>query len=170
VSTTTPTPAGTRSTPGPADDALQPPPVVVGADGSGCGLRAVRWAAEEAVRRDAPLRIVHATPHLGRRGVAGSPAPELPRARGATAQAFTVARHTAPSVRVSTEVVRGEPVAALLRSADDVQRHCTSPMAFVPPVHRVTGTEPREESIAVGWRRTTSPPPAGLVQRLAPGV
>ena len=29
-------------------------------------------------------------------------------------------------------------------------RHCTSPMAFVPPVHRVTGTEPREEIIAVG--------------------
>ena len=29
-------------------------------------------------------------------------------------------------------------------------RHCTSPMAFVPPVHRVTGKEPREEIIAVG--------------------
>ena len=29
-------------------------------------------------------------------------------------------------------------------------RHCTSPMAFVPPVHRVTGAEPREEIIAVG--------------------
>ncbi len=121
MSTTTPTPAGTLPAPGPADDDPQPPPVVVGADGSECGLRAVRWAAEEAVRRDAPLRIVHATPHLGRRGVAGSPAPELPRARGATAQAYTVARHTAPSVRVSTEVVPGEPVSALLRSAEDAQ-------------------------------------------------
>jgi len=121
VSTTTPTPAGTLSAPGPTDDDPQPPPVVVGADGSECGLRAVRWAAEEAVRRAAPLRIVHAIPHLGRRSVAGSPAPELPRARGATAQAYTVARHTAPSVRVSTEVVPGEPVSALLRSAEDAQ-------------------------------------------------
>jgi nucleotide-binding universal stress UspA family protein len=121
VSTTTPTPAGSLPTPGPADDGPQVPPLVVGADGSDCGLRAVTWAAEEAVRRSAPLRIVHATPHLGHRGVAGCPAGELPRARGATAQAYTVARHTAPSVVVSTEVVPGEPVAALLHAAEDAQ-------------------------------------------------
>jgi nucleotide-binding universal stress UspA family protein len=121
VSTTTPTPTGTLPTPGPADDHPQGPPVVVGADGSDCGLRAVRWAAEEAVRRDAPLRIVHATPHLGNRGVAGSAPADLPRARGATAQAYTVAVHTAPSIDVSTEVVPGEPVAALLRAAEDAQ-------------------------------------------------
>jgi len=94
---------------------------VVGADGSECGLRAVRWAAEEAARRGAPLRIVHATPHARRRGVAGSPAADLPSARGATAQAYTVAVHTAPSVPVSTEVVPGDPVAALLRAAEDAQ-------------------------------------------------
>lgn len=35
-------------------------PVVVGVDGSGPALRAVRWAADEAARRKAPLRIVHA--------------------------------------------------------------------------------------------------------------
>ena len=121
MSTTTPTPAETLPAPGPADDDPQPPPLVVGADGSDCGLRAVRWATEEAARRDAPLRIVHATPHLGHRGVSGSPAAELPRARGATAQAYTVARHTAPSVAVSTEVVPGEPVTALLRAAEDAQ-------------------------------------------------
>ena len=121
MSTPTPTPAGTLPAPGPADDAPKPPPVVVGADGSECGLRAVRWAAEEAVRRDAPLRIVHATPHLGHRGVAGSPAGDLPRARGTTAQAYTLARHTAPSLQVSTEVVPGAPVQALLHAAEDAQ-------------------------------------------------
>ena len=119
--TTTPIPAGTLPTPGPADDRPQAPPLVIGADGSECGLRAVRWAAEEAVRRDAPLRIVHATRQHGHRGVAGSAPPELPRARGATAQAYTVARHTAPSVAVSTEVAPGEPVTALLRAAEDAQ-------------------------------------------------
>ena len=121
MSTTTTTPAGTLPTPGSADDRPQAPPLVVGADGSECGLRAVRWAAEEAVRREAPLRIVHATRHHGRRGVAGAAATELPRARGATAQAYTVAVHTAPSVAVSTELVPGEPVAALLRAAEDAQ-------------------------------------------------
>ncbi len=38
------------------------PPVVVGVDGSPSALRAVRWAAEEAVRRRLPLRLVHAYP------------------------------------------------------------------------------------------------------------
>ncbi|TNC29075.1 universal stress protein [Amycolatopsis alkalitolerans] len=35
-------------------------PIVVGVDGSGAAMRAVRWAAEAAVRRSAPVRIVHA--------------------------------------------------------------------------------------------------------------
>lgn len=33
--------------------------VVAGVDGSASALRAVRWAAHEAVRRGAPLRLVH---------------------------------------------------------------------------------------------------------------
>lgn len=36
------------------------PPVVVGVDGSESALWATRWAADEATRRRAPLRIVHA--------------------------------------------------------------------------------------------------------------
>lgn len=35
-------------------------PVVVGVDGSASGLRAVRWAAGQAARRDTGLRLVHA--------------------------------------------------------------------------------------------------------------
>jgi len=38
------------------------PAVVVGVDGSLSALRAVRWAAEEAVRRRLPLRLVHMYP------------------------------------------------------------------------------------------------------------
>jgi nucleotide-binding universal stress UspA family protein len=34
-------------------------PVVVGVDGSQSALHAVRWAAREALRRNAPLRLVH---------------------------------------------------------------------------------------------------------------
>jgi nucleotide-binding universal stress UspA family protein len=91
--------------------------VVVGVDGTEVGLGAVRWAAQEAARRNASLRILHAAPYLGRRGPTGTPPPELPRARGITAVAYTVARHTEPGVPSSTEVVPGEPVPALLRAA-----------------------------------------------------
>jgi nucleotide-binding universal stress UspA family protein len=90
--------------------------VVVGVDGTEVGLGAVRWAVQEAARRNAPLKILHAAPYLGRSGPAGEPPPELPRARGITAVAYTVARHSAAGVQASTEVVPDEPVDALLRA------------------------------------------------------
>lgn len=91
--------------------------VVVGVDGTECGLTAVRWAAQEADRRSAPLRIVHAAPYLGRPGPDGAAPPELPRARGITAVAYTTARHTSPGVRAATEVVPADPMTTLLRAA-----------------------------------------------------
>lgn len=91
--------------------------VVVGVDGTEVGLGAVRWAAQEAARRDAPLLILHAAPYLGRGATTGAPPPELPRARGITAVAYTVARRNQPGVQASTEVVPDDPVDALLHAA-----------------------------------------------------
>jgi nucleotide-binding universal stress UspA family protein len=93
--------------------------VLVGVDGTECALAAVRWAAGEAQRRNAPLRIVHAASYLGRRTGPGSPSPELHRARQITAQAYTVARHASAGVRAATEVVPGEPARVLLAEAPD---------------------------------------------------
>jgi nucleotide-binding universal stress UspA family protein len=91
--------------------------VVVGVDGTECALAAVRWAAQEAARRSAPLRIVHAAPYLSRRGPTDPPPPELPRARGITSVAYTAARHTSPGLRATTEVVPGDPTTTLLQAA-----------------------------------------------------
>jgi nucleotide-binding universal stress UspA family protein len=96
-----------------------PPAVVVGVDGTECGLGAVRWAAQEAARRNAPLRIVHATSPPRRRGAADSPPP--PYARRITAQAYTVAVHTESGLRSETEVVAGDPATVLLTAAADSQ-------------------------------------------------
>jgi len=95
--------------------------VLVGVDGGECALAAVRWAADEARRRSAPLRIVHAAPYVGRRTAPGTPSPELHRARRITAQAYTVARHTTSEVRAETEVVPGEPARVLLAEAPGVE-------------------------------------------------
>jgi nucleotide-binding universal stress UspA family protein len=97
--------------------------IVVGADGFGHSLPAVEWAAEEAVRRDTPLRIVHAVaPWL-------FDLPVGPRA-GAVRHwlldggedvldgADEVARARAPRVRVSAGMVPGGPARALITEAE----------------------------------------------------
>ena len=123
-----PTGPGEGSAPSPEPELHPPgdgdPParaVLVGVDGSECALAAVRWAAEEAQRRDAPLRIVHAAPYMGRRAESGTPSPELHRARRITGQGYTVARHTAATVHAETEVVPGEPRRVLLAEAPDAE-------------------------------------------------
>ena len=112
---TTPTDAEGRA--GPSDDTPPAREVVVGVDGTECALGAVRWAAQEAARRGAPLRILHAAPYLGRRAAEGATSPELAAARRITAQAYTVARHTESDVPTSTDVVPDEPARALLKAA-----------------------------------------------------
>jgi nucleotide-binding universal stress UspA family protein len=125
---TAPTGPGEGSAPSP-EPGLHPPgegdpparAVLVGVDGTECALAAVRWAAEEAQRRDAPLRIVHAAPYMGRRIEPGAPSPELQRARRITGQGYTVARHTAAGVRAESEVVPAEPARVLLAEAPDAE-------------------------------------------------
>ena len=91
--------------------------VIVGVDGTECGLGAVKWAAQEAARRDAPLRIVHAAPVPRWRS---DPDP-TPHARQVAAQAYTVARHTEAGVRSMTEVVPGDAATVLLSAAAEGQ-------------------------------------------------
>ncbi|UUN25641.1 universal stress protein [Streptomyces sp. FIT100] len=76
-------------------------PLVVGFDGSEASLEAVDWAAEEAVRHDVPLHLVHAA------------APDHDTA-GRIAAAMDRARKNAPPVRLSSEVLHEDPASALL--------------------------------------------------------
>jgi nucleotide-binding universal stress UspA family protein len=120
VTTSPPTASGDQQAAAPEAD---PPAreVVVGVEGTEVGLGAVRWAAREAIRRNAPLRIIHAAPYLEHGGSADEPHPALPRARRIIAQAYTVALHTDHGIRATTELVPDDPATALLRAGGGAQ-------------------------------------------------
>ncbi|RSD11639.1 universal stress protein [Amycolatopsis eburnea] len=93
-------------------------PVVVGVDASAPSLAAVRWAAREAGRRDATLRLLHACVFEG------TPAHEpdellLEHIYRWLHHAAGIARDRAPGVRVETVVRLGLAADLLLAEAAD---------------------------------------------------
>ncbi|MER6084958.1 universal stress protein [Streptomyces sp. NPDC001833] len=97
-------------------------PVVVGVDGSGSSLRAVDWAADEAVLRGAPLRLVYAS--LWERYEGESLAEDLVTkpsdqlmAEDVVAVAAERAHRRQPGLKVTTDVVPEEPEYALVHES-----------------------------------------------------
>ncbi|MFJ2716460.1 universal stress protein [Streptomyces sp. NPDC087437] len=97
-------------------------PVIVGVDGSAESLAAVEWAAREAVRRDRPLRMVHAR-NWTRRQTESEPANAAQRqqARRTLRQAEGHVRGSVPDVRLSDEQVEGPATAALLKATEQAE-------------------------------------------------
>jgi nucleotide-binding universal stress UspA family protein len=91
------------------------PSVAVGVDGSDTALRAVRWAAAEAHRRRAPLRILHAAPY------ALDNVPGERRAAAILTRAHTVADHAQPQVSTHTEWRTEHLVRVLTAAAETAQ-------------------------------------------------
>lgn len=97
-------------------------PIVVGADGSEESLRAVEWAAIEAARRAAPLRIVSVTaPPAQAAAHDGSPLTVDDALRNMYTQTLSttaeLAASMAPRVAIETELLSGTPEQALARDA-----------------------------------------------------
>ena len=101
--------------------------VVVGVDGSGSALRAVRWGAAEAARRQVPLRLVIAfgwkLEHVAARpGLEGSYRDTLlSRAQGQLVSAVEAARHEGLGIDIRSELVVGSPIQVLDAEARHAQ-------------------------------------------------
>jgi nucleotide-binding universal stress UspA family protein len=101
-------------------------PVVAGVDESTGGLAAARWAAEEALRRRLPLRLVHAYRWPPNYGAApmyaawplGDPLEIKRAAQQIVEQVATAVRETHPDLAVETSSVEGSRVEVLLREAE----------------------------------------------------
>src|SRR5689334_16357445 len=96
-------------------------PIVVGYDGSPSSRAAVRWATDEAIRVQAPLRIVEALNIGGHR-----PGPQhteplkvLRQARRNALDALAASiRLQQPRLQVDTHITEGSAAAALLADAE----------------------------------------------------
>ena len=101
--------------------------VVVGVDGSNSALRAVRWGAAEAARRQSPLRLViafgwmvHHVP--ARPEIEGSYRDTLlARAREQLAEAAHVAEREGAGIEIEQQLIVGSPIQVLTAEADRAQ-------------------------------------------------
>jgi nucleotide-binding universal stress UspA family protein len=104
-----------------------PRPVVVGVDGSASAQHAVRWAAREAERRNAPLRLVNVCYLMPVRHPKQVPPPAefhdafLEQSRHWLDQAAQVARRTVPDVTVDSDVRDGIVGDVLVRESAGAQ-------------------------------------------------
>lgn len=101
-------------------------PVVVGADGSEGSMRAVEWAALEAERRKAPLRIVSvpsmpARMHAEEGGTPTVAASLTDYAERAVETAATRARELVPGLVTDSEMLSGAPALAIAEAGDSAQ-------------------------------------------------
>jgi nucleotide-binding universal stress UspA family protein len=102
-------------------------PVVVGVDGSESALHAVRWAAEEARRRNAPLRLVHVSflaPVRHPKQIAPPPdysAALLDQGRHWLDDALEAARRTVPGIEVVTDLRAGIVADVLIGESSSAQ-------------------------------------------------
>ncbi|MER6529693.1 universal stress protein [Streptomyces sp. NPDC001508] len=97
-------------------------PITAGFDGSEESLAALAWAAREAVRRDRPLRVVHAwrfQPHSA--AGAADRDTQAGWVRGATADAVRTVTERHPELTVSVDVVEGHAVEPLVAAAADAE-------------------------------------------------
>ncbi|MET8904455.1 universal stress protein [Streptomyces sp. NPDC004538] len=93
-------------------------PITAGVDGSEESLAALAWAAREAVRREAPLHVVHAW--QVRDGGEGDRDAQERWVREAVAEPVRTVTERHPELTVSTELREADdPVAVLLAAAAD---------------------------------------------------
>ncbi|MFD4656408.1 universal stress protein [Kitasatospora sp. NPDC058444] len=94
--------------------------VLAGVDGSPQSTAAAHWAADEAVRRGASLRLVHAWPWLTDGVSSFAEADDLPQAvRRTLAEAAEDIRALHPDLAVETDAVLDAPVDGLVAAASE---------------------------------------------------
>ena len=99
------------------------PTVVVGVDGSKAATNAVRWAVDEAVSRDIPLRLVHVIEPSGL-SPTGAREDRMATARSVLHDAQRAVEATGERVKIETEILWGKPLAKLMKESRSAAMLC----------------------------------------------
>jgi nucleotide-binding universal stress UspA family protein len=109
--------------------------VVVGIDGSPAAVHAARWAVDEAVARDSPLRLIYI---LERHSEAVRLETEYAETALLTASAAVEA--TGQPVKVETAIIRGHPNAVLARQSRDAEMLVVGALGAGYPTRKLIGS------------------------------
>lgn len=112
------------------------PTVVVGVDGSKAAGDAARWAVDEAVSRDMPLRLVYVVEPshaAGGDGDAGGHA----AARAALREARRAVEATGKPVKVETDILTGKPLVVFMKESRAAAMICVGALGLNHAHHGV---------------------------------
>ena len=100
-------------------------PIVVGVDGSDAAIYAAKWAIDEAISRDVPLRVVHVT-HIERQPAAPEDAFRLDvqYAESSLRAATAAVEATGKPVKIETDILWGSPDTALINESRNASMVC----------------------------------------------
>ncbi|OBI26445.1 universal stress protein [Mycobacterium sp. E1386] len=96
--------------------------VVVGVNGSQAAVNAAKWAIDEAIGRQLPLRLVYVMP--ARKGSGPRSEWEVERGEMALAEAECAIRSQRKPVEIETAIVSGDPAEALVNQSQDAALVC----------------------------------------------
>lgn len=139
-------------------------PIVVGIDGSKQAVRAAIWASDEAVSRDAPLRLLH---------VVDANSTDVDRdyeyAEHILHKAWVAIERTGKPVKLESDILRGDPVAELVEVSRKAQMICVGAKGTITSGKHTPGSTAAALGLAahcpvaiVRRRHTHRPLPAGL--------
>jgi nucleotide-binding universal stress UspA family protein len=123
-------------------------PIVVGIDGSQAAIRAALWAADEALSRDVPLRLVHVIDVDDEvdRDLDGDPAvvagdwPETERGMASLRAASAAVRETGRHLDVETQILWGEIDRVLIKESEVATMVCVGSVGIAPICHEILGS------------------------------
>ncbi len=98
--------------------------VVVGVNGSQAAVNAAKWAIDEAIRRQMPVRLVYVIPRAEARIASARSEWEVERGEMALSQAECAIQSEGKPVEVETAILAGDPEQVLIDEARDAALVC----------------------------------------------